>query len=189
MNTKNITCPECQAEFPIDEVLTSQITESLKREMEQTFKEKERSITEKIRKEFHAKHSLDTKDLTESLKEKEVTIKNLENAELNARKTNRQFIELKKNFEKQLESKAEKIQSENKINYENKLLKVKEKYNFEKESELAEKQKDFTELTIQLRNAKNKSLEWKNKVLEEQNKVNNFRGAAVYFLMKKKCNY
>ena len=71
---KLITCPECEAKFPMDEFLTSQISGDLKREMEQDFKNKEKDIAEKIRKEIHERHSLETKDLNERLGEQKEKI-------------------------------------------------------------------------------------------------------------------
>jgi hypothetical protein len=168
---KLITCPECEAKFPMDEFLTSQISGDLKREMEQDFKEKEKDIKERIREEIHERHSLETKDLNERLGEQKEKITKLESAELDKRRAERQLNEFKKKYDQEVEREAEKIQGKTKDEFDKKLKKVQERYNFEKEKELAVKQSEFTELTNQLRAAKNKSLEWENKILEEKNKV------------------
>jgi len=186
---KLITCPECKAEFPMDEFLTSQISGDLKREMEQDFKNKEKDIAEKIRKEIHERHSLETKDLNERLGEQKEKITKLESAELDKRKAERQLNEFKEKYDQEVEREAEKIQGKTKEEFDEKLKKVQERYNFEKEKELAVKQSEFTELTNQLRAAKNKSLEWENKILEEQNKVKEKNLALAKEFELKKDNW
>ncbi len=168
---KLITCPECEAKFPMDEFLTSQISGDLKREMERDFKNKEKNIEEKIKKKIHERHSLETKDLNERLGEQKEKITKLESAELDKRKAERQLNDFKKEYDQNIEREADKIKGDARKDLDKKLEELKEKYNFEKEKELAARQGAETELTNQLRVEKNKSKEWENKLLEEQNKV------------------
>ncbi len=45
MNNK-VTCPQCRAEFPIDQVLSAQLDEKIRGELQAEYSERTRKLTE-----------------------------------------------------------------------------------------------------------------------------------------------
>ncbi len=119
-----LTCPNCKSEIPLTDVLTSQIAQELRTEIESEAKEKEKELIEKekallkkegsiektisekllkernnlkieLANEAESKFSLELNDLNEKLKEQQAVNEKLKDAELKARKTERQLQETK----------------------------------------------------------------------------------------------
>ncbi len=72
MNPEIIICPNCQFEIPLTEVLTHQIAESLKKEMESSLREQEKALTEKkeafkLKEEALRKQTADVDQQVENL--------------------------------------------------------------------------------------------------------------------------
>ena len=72
MNPEIIICPNCEFEIPLTEVLTHQIAESLKKEMESNLREQEKALTEKkeafkLKEEALRKQTADVDQQVENL--------------------------------------------------------------------------------------------------------------------------
>ena len=72
MNPEIIICPNCEFEIPLTEVLTHQIAESLKKEMESNLREQEKALTEKkeafkLKEESLRKQTADVDQQVENL--------------------------------------------------------------------------------------------------------------------------
>lgn len=136
-----LICPSCKSEIPLTDVLTSQIAEKLRAEIESETKIKEKNlndrekallkkegsiektIDEKLRaersklkkellNEVESKYSLELDDLKEKLKEQKTANEKLKDAELKARKTERQLKEFEENFERNLEMQLKKSEGQ-----------------------------------------------------------------------------
>ena len=112
MNPEKIICPHCENEIPLTDLLTHQISESLKKEMESDLRQKEKALVEKNEKfkakeEALRKQALEVDQLVESqLEEKLKAIQ----ATAKAKATKDSEAELKI-LREELEEKSKKLSS------------------------------------------------------------------------------
>lgn len=183
-----LTCPNCQTEIPLNDVLTSQIAQKLRTEIESETKKKEKLLIEKekallkkedsiekavneqllvernklkkeLAKDAENKFSLEMKDLNEKLKEQETINEKLKDAELKARKAERQLQESKENFDLELQAKIEKAEEQIKKQIKNDLKIKSQKQIKEIESEKESLDNKLSTLKEELKKEKQKAQE------------------------------
>ena len=188
MSEQMLTCPNCKSKIPLTDVLTSQIAEKLRAEIESETKIKEKELFEKqkallkkedsidktisekllternnlkkeLSNEWESKFSLEISDLNAKLLEQKTTNEKLKNAELNARKTKRELDEIKESFKQDLEVELKKSED----NIKNK---VKSEYEAKKKDELREIELDKKLLDEKLSSLQDKLQKEKQKAQE-----------------------
>lgn len=108
-----ITCPKCSEEIPLTDVLTNQITQGVRKEFQEKLMKEKENLKRSLKKDAENEFSLEIKDLSEKLEEKDQKLSELKDAELKARKLERQLTEKDDQFQRNLEDKIR--ESENKI--------------------------------------------------------------------------
>ena len=108
-----ITCPQCSEQIPLNDVLTNEITQVVKKEFQEKLMKEKENLKRSIKKDAENEFSLEIKDLSEKLEEKDQKLSELKDAELKARKLERQLTEKDDQFQRNLEDKIR--ESENKI--------------------------------------------------------------------------
>lgn len=152
---KKIKCPECGASISIDDVLTQQIGEDIKKEMEVQQKEMEIEIAnQKKELESQKKEFENAKEKSQSEIESQVA-KKIEAEKINLRKQIKAEAEKeqaaeKKMLEDQLAEKDEKLQKANEKELElrkekNKLEEDRQNFELEKQRQLDEERKKIEE--------------------------------------------
>lgn len=154
MNT-SIVCPHCKSKISIDEALSHQLTDSLKKEFE-TQRQKEREEERQKMKDWKEKLEKESEDKEQKIKEKleiELKKKLLEESELEQKQMREELEDKKKQLQeaKEFELKLRKRQDELEEKEKNLELETKRRLDEEKQKiqETAEKRiKDEYQLTL-----------------------------------------
>ncbi len=155
VENKKIKCPECGASISIDDVLTHQIEEDIRREMDGQQKERETEIAKQKKElEIQKKQLENDKEKAQSEIANQVAEK-IEAEKSNMRKqlkveTEKEQLEERKMIEEQLAEKDEKLRLANKKELElrqekNKLEEDRQNFELEKQRQLDEERKKIEE--------------------------------------------
>jgi hypothetical protein len=157
MPYQTISCPKCSEEITLDDALTRQIID---KEVEGQVKKEREILSKSIKQESERKFNLDKDKLNEQLKEKDASLKKLENAELEARKFKNKLDDKIKSFEDDVEDKTREIRGKLETDY-------KQKFN----DELEKSHKESIKFEKIILDEKEKATGLEIKFLKEQQKA------------------
>lgn len=150
-DTKLITCPHCQHEIPLDDVLTHQIEEKYKKEFETELQQEKVKLwkvaQEKALEKVKTEQDQELKLLREEIDEKTKKLEAAQKLELELRNERRKLEDAKKEFELQIQRKLDEERL--KISEET-AKKIAEEHRF-KEAEIEKKLKDALRANEDLR--------------------------------------
>lgn len=132
-NKNLIECPKCHESFELTDAFRESISEKMRMEIAEEYKEKEKEMKIKIKSETEKESSLEIQDLKAQLEETKKQSEEAQKAELSARKKEREAEQKVANAE---------LEIERRVSTEKEKIKTEALNNFTEEYKFKEKEKD-----------------------------------------------